>query len=60
MSCVGDPYDNTLILERMNHFSYKTREGFDAAVNEFTYAWYNRVRSHRYINRKTPAQARDA
>lgn len=68
MSRAGCPYDNapmeryynTLKTERMNHFSYKTKEELDAAVNDFAYVWYNHVRPHRYNNGKTPSAARAA
>lgn len=68
MSRAGCPYNNapmerycnTLNSERMNHFSYKTKEDLDAAVNYFAYVWYNHVRPHKYIKGKTPAQARFA
>lgn len=68
MSRAGCPYDNapmehyrnTLKSEHMNHFSYKTKEDLNAAVNDFAYVWYNHVRPHKYNKRRTPAQARAA
>lgn len=50
-------YYNTLKSDQMNHFSYKTKDELDSAVNEFAYVWYNHVRPHRYNNGKTPDQA---
>lgn len=53
-------YYNTLKSERMYHFSYKTKEELDVAVDDFAYIWYYHVRPHSYNNGKTPTQARVA
>ena len=55
MSRTGCPYDNGPMecyyniskSERMNHFSYKSREELEVAVDDFSYIWYSYVRHHR-------------
>lgn len=68
MSRTGCPYDNapieryfnTLKHEQIYLFEYRTERELDAAVAEFAYAWYNRVRPHTFNGGLTPAAARVA
>ena len=63
MSRTGCPYDNapieryfnTLKHEQIYLFEYRTERELDAAVAEFAYAWYNRVRPHTFNGGLTPA-----
>ena len=60
---LGCPYDNapieryfnTLKHEQIYLFEYRTERELDAAVAEFAYAWYNRVRPHTFNGGLTPA-----
>ena len=53
-------YINTLKHEQIYLFEYRTERELDAAVAEFAYAWYNRVRPHTFDGGLTPAAARVA
>lgn len=66
MSKAGYPYDNapmeryynTLKNELIYLHYYHSDQELDAAVDDFSYFWYNHVRPHSYNNYRTPYEAR--
>lgn len=68
MSRAGCPYDNapmerfynSLKNEFIYLYSFKNEHVLDTCVNEWVYAWYNRVRPHTYNSGLPPSVARVA